>query len=224
MRQRADALWGWWQAHPTRRPGCHHCSTSIGRKPFPQTRTISVSSRCRRLPPDPPRQRRRRRWLTPTGSPVATATPRPTPVVTPVISGPNEANSTIPFVYTRDATAKVALPAQNNANVIAGSQVQVTLSNWLSKNRAAPTSVWLAPTGHQDTPNEDAPANLTFSVSSPPDSKGNCTLLVTIPSGLDSALGSKTATLPYLLIVGGPGIYQRSDPFRSAQRSRRPLS
>ena len=151
--------------------------------------------------------------VTPTGSPVATATPRPTPVVTPVISGPNEANSTIPFVYTRDATAKVALPAQNNANVIAGSQVQVTLSNWLSKNRAAPTSVWLAPTGHQDTPNEDAPANLTFSVSSPPDSKGNCTLLVTIPSGLDSALGSKTATLPYLLIVGGPGIYQRSDPF-----------
>ena len=130
-----------------------------------------------------------------------------------MISGPNEANSTIPFVYTRDATAKVALPAQNNANVAAGSQVQVTLSNWLSKNRAAPTSVWLAPTGHQDTPNEDAPANLTFSVSSPPDSKGNCTLLVTIPSGLDSALGSKTATLPYLLIVGGPGIYQRSDPF-----------
>jgi hypothetical protein len=149
----------------------------------------------------------------PVGSPVATATPKPPPVITPVISGPNEANSIIPFVYTRDASAKVALPAQNNANVAAGSQVQVTLSNWLSKNRAAPTSVWLAPTGHQDTPNEDAPANLTFSVSSPPDSKGNCTLLVTIPSGLDSALGSKTATLPYLLIVGGPGIYQRSDPF-----------
>ena len=64
---------------------------------------------------------------TPIGSPVATATPRPTPVVTPVISGPNEANSIIPFVYTRDATTKVALPAQNNANVAAGSQVQVTL-------------------------------------------------------------------------------------------------
>src|SRR6185437_10466744 len=25
--------------------------------------------------------------------------------------------------------------------------------------------------------------------------------------------GSKTGTRPYLLIVGGPGIYQRSDPF-----------
>jgi hypothetical protein len=35
---------------------------------------------------------------------------------------------------------------------------------------------------------------------------------VTIPSDLDSAPGSKTATRPYLLIVGGPGIYQRSDP------------
>jgi hypothetical protein len=147
------------------------------------------------------------------GSPVATATPKPPPVITPVISGPNEANSTIPFVYTRDTSAKVALPAQSNSNIVAGSQVQLTLTNWLSKNRAAPTSVWVAPTGHQDTPNEDAPINLTFSVSSPPDTKGNCTLLVTIPSDLDSAPGSKTATRPYLLIVGGPGIYQRSDPF-----------
>jgi hypothetical protein len=151
--------------------------------------------------------------VTPTGSPAATATPRPTPVVTPVISGPNEANSTIPFVYTRDTAAKVALPAQSNFNIVAGSQIQLALTNWLSKNRAAPTSVWVAPTGHQDTPNEDAPVNATFSVSSPPDSKGNCTLLVTIPSDLDSAPGSKTGTRPYLLIVGGPGIYQRSDPF-----------
>jgi hypothetical protein len=107
----------------------------------------------------------------------------------------------------------VALPAQSNFNVVAGSQVQLTLTNWLSKNRAALTSVWVAPTGHQDTPNEDAPLNATFSVSSPPDSKGNCTLLVTIPSDLDAAPGSKTGTRPYLLIIGGPGIYQRSDPF-----------
>jgi len=150
---------------------------------------------------------------TPIGSPVATATPKPTPVITPVISGPNEANSTIPFIYTRDATPKVALPAQNSANVAAGSQVQVTLTNWLSKNRAAPTSVWLTQAGQQDSPNENAPANATFSVSSPPDSKGNCTLLVTIPSDLISAPGVKTAAQPYMMIVGGSGIYQRSDPF-----------
>jgi hypothetical protein len=150
---------------------------------------------------------------TPTGSPVATATPRPTPVVTPVISGPNEANSTIPFVYARDVDAKVTLPAQNNSNVAAGSQIQVTLANWLSKNRAAPTSVWLAQTGQQDTPNENTPINATFSVTSPPDSKGNCTLLVTIPSDLASTPGAKTATQPYLMIVGGPGIYQRSASF-----------
>jgi hypothetical protein len=150
---------------------------------------------------------------TPTGSPVATATPKPTPVITPVISGPNEANSTIPFVYTRDAAAKVALPAQNSATVAAGSQVEVTLTNWLSKNRAAPTSVWLAQTGQQTTPTENAPVNATFSVSSPPDSKGNCTVLVTIPSDLTSVPDAKTATQPYMMIVGGSGIYQRSDPF-----------
>jgi hypothetical protein len=151
--------------------------------------------------------------VTPTGSPVATATPKPTPVVTPVISGANEANSTIPFVYTRDADAKVTLSAQNSSNVAAGSQVQITLANWLSKNRAAPTSVWLAPTGQQDTPNENAPVNATFSVTSPPDSKGNCTLLVTIPADFASTPGAKTATQSYIMIVGGPGIYQRSASF-----------
>jgi hypothetical protein len=147
----------------------------------------------------------------PVSSPAATATPKPTPVVTPVISGPNEAHSTIPFVYTRDAGAKVALPTQTGGTVTAGAQVQVTLSNWLSKNRAAPTSVSLTPLGQQDSPNANAPVSATFSVSSPPDSKGNCTLLVTIPSTLTS--DKLAVTPPYLMIVGGPGIYQRSDPF-----------
>jgi hypothetical protein len=149
----------------------------------------------------------------PVGSPVATATPKPPPVITPVISGPNEANSIFPFVYTRDAAAKVALPAQNSASVAAGSQVQVALTNWLSKNRAAPTSVWLAHTGQQGSPSGDAPVNATFSVSSQPDSKGNCTLLVTIPSDLISTVGANGDRGFYAMVVGGPGIYQRSGPF-----------
>jgi hypothetical protein len=130
-----------------------------------------------------------------------------------VISGPNEANSIFPFVYTRDAAAKVALPAQNSASVAAGSQVQVALTNWLSKNRAAPTSVWLAHTGQQGSPYGDAPVNATFSVSSQPDSKGNCTLLVTIPSDLISTVGANGDRGFYAMVVGGPGIYQRSGPF-----------
>ncbi len=149
----------------------------------------------------------------PVGSPIATATPKPPPVITPAISGPNEANSIFPFIYTRDAAAKVALPTQNNASVAAGSQVQVALTNWLSKNRAAPTSVWLAHTGQQGSPYGDAPVNATFSVSSQPDSKGNCTLLVTIPSDLVSTLALTATGDSTAMIVGGPGIYQRSDPF-----------
>lgn len=148
---------------------------------------------------------------TPIGSPVATATPKPTPVVTPIVSGPNEANSTIPFIYTRDAAAKVALPAQSNGFVSGGAQVQVTLTNWLSKNRAAPASVALTQVGQQDSPNANPPTSAVFSVSSPPDTKGNCTLLVNIPSNLTS--DSVAITPPYMLIVGGSGIYQRSDPF-----------
>jgi hypothetical protein len=154
--------------------------------------------------------------VSPVGSPPATATARPTATATPIITGPNEANSTIPFVYTRDAGAKVTLPAQNNVNVVAGSQVEITLTNWLSKNRAAPTTVWLTQLGQQDSPNANAPVSATFSVSSPPDSKGNCKLLVTIPSDLTSAPGSQTATQPYMMIIGGPGIYQRSDAFAIA--------
>jgi hypothetical protein len=116
-------------------------------------------------------------------------------------------------VYTRDAAAKVALPAQNGVNVVAGSQVQVALTNWFSKNRAAPTSVWLAHTGQQGSPNASPPVNATFSVSSPPDSKGNCTLLVTIPSDLISTTGANGDRGFYAMVVGGPGIYQRSEPF-----------
>jgi hypothetical protein len=146
---------------------------------------------------------------TPAGGP--TATPRPTPP--PIVTGPNQASSTVPFFYTRDASATVALPNPDTASAAAGAQVTVTLTKWLSQNRAAPTSVVLMQVGQQDSPNEDAPVSADFSVTTPPDSKGNCTLSVTIPANLNSGPNQKGATQPYLMVVGGPGIFQRSDPF-----------
>jgi hypothetical protein len=153
---------------------------------------------------------------TPASSPVATATPKPAPTPTAFVTGPNQGVSQIPFVYTRDAGAKVALPAQSNAPITAGAQVQVTLTNWLSRNRAAPTSVTLTQVGQQDSPNQNAPISAQFTVTTPPDSKGNCVLNVTIPQSLGSGSDANSASQPYLMVVGGPGIYQRSDPITVA--------
>jgi hypothetical protein len=150
---------------------------------------------------------------TPVSSPAATATPKPTPVLAPVISGPNQATSTIPFDYTRDASATVALPNPDAASAAAGAQIDVTLTKWLSQNRAAPTSVVLAQVGQSDSPTEDAPVSANFTVTTPPDTKGNCKLSVTIPATLNSGHNQTGATQPYLMIIGGPGIFQRSDPF-----------
>jgi hypothetical protein len=150
---------------------------------------------------------------TPLNSPVATATPKTTPTPTPIVTGPNEAFSTIPFYYTRDASAVVALPDPNAGSVAAGAQVDVTLTKWVSQNRASPTSVVLTKIGQQDAPTVDAPVNAVFNVTTPPDSKGNCKLSVTIPASLNSGPNAISASQPYMMIVGGPGIYQRSDPF-----------
>src|SRR5262249_30988985 len=62
------------------------------------------------------------------------------------------------------------------------------------------------------SPNESAPVSAQFTVTTPPDTKGNCTLNVTIPQSLTAGSNASAASQPYLMIVGGPGIYQRSDP------------
>jgi hypothetical protein len=112
----------------------------------------------------------------------------------PTAGGPDQAHTLQPFIVTKDAAPALKVTPDL---ALAGSTLQVAISDWLAPDHRAPAHLWIV------SPDGLTRSEVAFQVLTPPDGTGAGALTVVLPLNIQPG--------NWFLIAGSAAYYQRSD-------------